>query len=106
MSSPASRSASRTAPCGAGATVAAVTAFTPDRELSWQEKQQRDAQWATRRNPAPTSAAAVVPAAPVRAVDHCAIARRERDAWERSAGLNRTYDAVRRWNDHVARACN
>ena len=83
-----------------------MTAFTPDRELSWQEKQQRDAQWATRRNPAPTSAAAVVPAAPVRAVDHCAIARRERDAWERSAGLNRTYDAVRRWNDHVARACN
>lgn len=97
----------QTTPCPTAAKVADARAYTPDRELTWQEKRQREAQWATRRQ-SQASTAANIPMPTVRpsSQSQCELARVQREQWERTVGLNRTYDAVRAWNDRVARACN
>lgn len=97
----------QTAPCPASAKVTGIKEFTPDRELTWQEKQARDARWATRGSQPGQARGAVMPVRPApAAVDHCAAARAGRDQWERTVGLNRTFEGLRAWNERVARACN
>lgn len=94
----------QTEPCPATAKITGIKEFRPDRELTWQEKQARDAQWA--RPSTSHSSAAYIRTAPAPAItNRCADAKAERDAWERSTGLNRSYESLRSWNDHVARAC-
>jgi len=94
----------QTTPCPAAAKIAAIREYTPDRELTAQEKRQREAQWATRRQ-TQASAAASMPIEHTPTVDHCAMAKADRDRWERTVGMNRTYEGLRAWNERVARAC-
>jgi hypothetical protein len=97
----------QTSPCPTTAKVADARAYTPDRELTWAEKRQREAQWATRRpQQAPTAAHIPMPTVTPSSQSHCELARSQREQWERMAGLNRSYDTVRAWNERVARACN
>lgn len=97
----------QTTPCPTTAKVADAKAFVPDRELTWQEKRQREAQWATRPpQQASTAAHIPIPTVTPSSRSQCELARAERDRWERAAGLNRSYDTVRAWNERVARACN
>jgi hypothetical protein len=97
----------QTSPCPASAKVADAKGFTPERELTWQEKRQREAQWATPRHQQTASAASIpIPTVTPSARSQCEMARAQREQWERSAGLKRSYDGVRAWNDRVARACN
>ncbi|MFC0677537.1 hypothetical protein ACFFGH_06690 [Lysobacter korlensis] len=96
----------QTSPCPASAAVAGIKQFTPDRELTPAEKRYREAQWARRSNQAPGGEAAVIPIqhqAPI--YDECADTKAARDRWEKTVGLERSYDALRTWNDHVAKAC-
>lgn len=100
----------QTSPCPAQAQ-ANVRQFLPYREPTAAElyarrmKEQRDSEYlarvAGRSATAATSGAAIGPATS----SACETAKRERDNYERSAGLNRSYDGLRAWNDHVARAC-
>jgi len=94
----------QTTPCPAAAKIATICEYTPDRELTPQEKRQREVQWATRRQ-TQASAAASMPTHHAPAVDHCAMVKADRDRWERSVGLNRSYASLRGWNEQVARAC-
>ncbi|WP_189453919.1 hypothetical protein [Cognatilysobacter bugurensis] len=97
----------QTSPCPASAKVADIKGFVPDRELTWQEKRQREAQWATRQQQHAAAAANIpIPTVTPSARSTCELARSQREQWERSAGLKRSYDSVRAWNDRVARACN
>jgi hypothetical protein len=96
----------QTSPCPASAVVAGIKEFTPDRELTPAEKRYREAQWARRPNYAPGGEAAVIPIqqqAPV--YNECAEAKAARDRWEKTVGLNRSYESLRIWNDRVAKAC-
>jgi hypothetical protein len=100
----------QTDPCAAAATVSKIREFTPDRELTAYERQQRAAQWATRPTPQASAhqhgTAAVVNTRSSQPGHTCAQAKADRDRWERTVGLKRSYDAIRAMNDMVARACN
>lgn len=97
----------QTTPCPPDATIAGIREYTPEAEPTPEQRRQQAAAWA-RRGIAPTahSSATVVQNTMPDTSNRCATARSERDTWERRAGLKRTYDQVRSWNDYVARACN
>lgn len=94
----------QTTPCPATAKIAAIREYTPDRELTPQEKRRREAQWATRKQ-MQAQAAASMPIQQASTVDHCAMVKADRDRWERAVGMNRSYETLRAWNERVAHAC-
>lgn len=87
-------------PCPAGARTASATPFAPSTESAASAPARAVAApgrlRAARRSPARVAAAPR---------NECQDTRDARDRWEREVGLRRTYDALRSWNDRVARAC-
>ena len=92
----------QTAPCADGARTASVTPFVREPGPTAPATSAR-----SYAAPAPVAR----PARPRRGVrtaaprNECHEVKRARDRWEREAGLRRTYDDLRAWNDRVARAC-
>jgi len=102
-------------PCATNARVAAVRPYQPEPVPSAQDLQaRRDRERRARQDSAylstlaGTTGRAVAPSrgaiVPVGS-GQCEATKRERDAWERRVGLNRTIDALRAWNDRVYAAC-
>jgi hypothetical protein len=98
----------QTMPCPPDATIAKIREYTPEAEPTPEQRRRQAAAWA-RRDAAPvvhSRTTTVVQNNTPDTSSRCAMARSERDAWERRTGLKRTYDQMRSWNNYVARACN
>lgn len=95
-------------PCGARARVTAIRPYVPDRtpgenELAWK-RYRTEQEMAARNRAARQSGGATGAVMPVGG-DACAQAKADRDAWERSVGLQRSVDGMRVWQDRVYQAC-
>lgn len=90
-------------PCPANAKVAAIREYKPQPDVIRPRGLPTTPQSRPRHY---TSTTTVINDAAKALGYTCAQAKADRDTWERAVGLSRTYDAIRAWNQTVARACN
>jgi hypothetical protein len=105
----------QTEPCSPAATISKIREFDPEPEPSAYERRVRayreakgreDSAYLRQLATGGSAAAHVIPQGRSASQSQCENARRQRDQWERTAGLNRSYDSVRAMNAMVAKACN
>jgi hypothetical protein len=87
-------------PCAKGAKTTVAAEFTPEPVPAYRPPQHQQSQTVNRSS----GSAGVLHNVKLQ-TDHCAQVKADRDAWEKSVGLRRTFDSLRRWQDRVNHAC-
>ena len=85
-------------PCPLSAHTASIRQYQPVHETAPAE--QRSVTRTTQQR----ARAAAVHVIPIGS-DRCQQTKDARDAWERTVGLSRSYEALAQWNDRVRKAC-
>lgn len=92
-------------PCAADARQTGTSEFTPERVPGYRPPTRTAAKKSSRSKQRPAGAGAgTLHGIPMHS-DRCRKVRAERDAWERRAGLRRTFEDLRQWQDRVNEAC-